>query len=525
MRKLVAVLALTLTGCAADTSDLGTQRNALSLAGSEFEIDNDANLVLDGTGTLDWALVEEYRQLDTESGQNDNSYAKGAKESSICPSVETGSIPNNKSDLLSFGAWVEVGSPGFLHLYWSRVQEPVGTTLMDFEINQSNEDCGNGVNPIRTVGDLLIEYSLDNGGSVATITVREWDGSDWGPATDLTALGLATGTINDSPITEEDSDGLGAMSARTFGEASINLSFLFDPSSCTSFGSVLLKSRSSSTFNSALKDFVAPRPVNLSNCGNVTIRKQTVPGGQPESFTFNHNLQTDPAGGTAFSLEDGQSKALSNVLFGTGYQVTEQAADGYELLGIDCSSSVGVVPTVDVGSASVSFDLGVVGQSVDCTFTNRRNLGSIKITKLREHAASGDGLHPHSGVHFAVTGGSLTESLDAVTGEDGTVCVGSLEFGDYVVTEIVPDGYKASDVSQNVSITEVSSCPGGPEITFTNYPLTNIMCVIDSQVDGGVSSSIVCDGLSPIMSNADGDATLNLQDVLPGVYNCTLTVD
>jgi hypothetical protein len=111
-----------------------------------------------------------------------------------------GSIPNNKSDLKTFGVYTEPGTPGFLHLFWTRVQEPSGTTLMDFELNQSSTDCGHGVNPVRTEGDLLIEYRIEQGGATATLKIREWSGSAWGPAQDLTAIGAATGTINSSAI-------------------------------------------------------------------------------------------------------------------------------------------------------------------------------------------------------------------------------------------------------------------------------------------------------------------------------------
>jgi hypothetical protein len=162
-----------------------------TLAGSNFEIDVNANLKVDDAApSIDWASVGEVRGIDTASGQNDNSYAGGSKEDDTCPGTTTGSIPNNKSDLLSFGAYVEpeAGGQGFLNLFWTRVQEPSGTTLMDFELNQSSTGCGNGVNAVRTVGDLLIEYRIEQGGAVANIKVREWNGSAWGPAVDLTTL-------------------------------------------------------------------------------------------------------------------------------------------------------------------------------------------------------------------------------------------------------------------------------------------------------------------------------------------------
>src|SRR5438874_159370 len=39
---------------------------------------------------------------DKPTGTTDDSYAQGAKEDDLCPTVETGSIPNNKADLTNF---------------------------------------------------------------------------------------------------------------------------------------------------------------------------------------------------------------------------------------------------------------------------------------------------------------------------------------------------------------------------------------------------------------------------------------
>src|SRR5918994_1832877 len=208
----LAVLSLVAVGLGTVPASAG--HSEASLPGSNFEIDVDANLKVDDSApSIDWASVTETRRTDAATGTNDDSYAGGAKEDDSCPGTTTGSIPNNKSDLLSFGAYVEpeAGGPGFLNLFWSRVNEPSGTTLMDFELNQSSTLCANGVNPVRTAGDLLIEYRIEQGGAIATLKVREWTGSAWGAAQDLSAVGAATGTINSTAIPLAESDGLGAL--------------------------------------------------------------------------------------------------------------------------------------------------------------------------------------------------------------------------------------------------------------------------------------------------------------------------
>ncbi|HEX6682946.1 MAG TPA: hypothetical protein VF062_09140, partial [Candidatus Limnocylindrales bacterium] len=250
----------------------------VSLVGSQFEIDVNANLKVDGdkpTLTLDWANVSEIRKDDMASGANDNSFGQGAKENTAVPTVVTGSIPPNKSDLKTFGVYQEGStSEGFLNLFWSRVQDPSGTTNMDFEFNQSQTLSANGVTPVRTAGDLLITYDLSRGGNHPELSLRTWTGSVWGQPQNLTGSGTATGSINTTTIPAGESDGLGAQDPRTFGEAQISLAEIFeDPDTCESFGSAYLKSRSSDSFNSELKDFIAPVSVNISNCGTIRIIK------------------------------------------------------------------------------------------------------------------------------------------------------------------------------------------------------------------------------------------------------------
>jgi len=153
----------------------------VSLTGSSFEIDTDANLkVDDASPSLDWANVTEIRKADEPTGATDDSFGQGTKEDTAVPIVVDGSIPPNKSDLLNFGVYLETTTSGrkFLNLFWHRVQEPSGTTNMDFEFNQLKTDTtpppGNGVTPLRTAGDLLIQYDLSQGGTNPVLFVSRW---------------------------------------------------------------------------------------------------------------------------------------------------------------------------------------------------------------------------------------------------------------------------------------------------------------------------------------------------------------
>jgi hypothetical protein len=79
-RAIVAVGALIATAGTAMVTTSGA--SAIQLTGSEFEIDDDANLILNANnpGTIDWATVNEVRQADKPTGAGDDSFGQGAKE-------------------------------------------------------------------------------------------------------------------------------------------------------------------------------------------------------------------------------------------------------------------------------------------------------------------------------------------------------------------------------------------------------------------------------------------------------------
>src|SRR5687767_8072643 len=90
---LGAVVAMTFAFVAIASHD------EVSLSGSNFEIDTDANLVTeDAAPSIDWDAVNEVRKQDTDSGAQDESFGQGTKEDTAVPSVVDGGIPPNKSD-------------------------------------------------------------------------------------------------------------------------------------------------------------------------------------------------------------------------------------------------------------------------------------------------------------------------------------------------------------------------------------------------------------------------------------------
>jgi hypothetical protein len=321
---IIFALMVSIAVALADGTAFGTTAscsNPATLAGSAFEVDpalppasnTGANLIVNTSGCQDWltgGTGTSFRsgalaKNDKPSGSQDNAFGQGTAENDANPTVVLGSIPPNKSDLKAFGVYTENGQVTAanptgknLALFWSRVQNPSGTTNMDFELNQkvcnpnaNPTNCANNGNlvppeagtPVRTSGDKLITYDLSKGGTVPTISIRTWNGSAWGAAQVISggANANALGSVNTSLIPANQTGGatgglttaLGSQDAFTFGEATISFAALFGSgATCGKFGSAYLKSRSSDSFSAEVKDFVAPEQVSISNCASMTTK-------------------------------------------------------------------------------------------------------------------------------------------------------------------------------------------------------------------------------------------------------------
>ncbi|GAA4423662.1 hypothetical protein GCM10023148_25570 [Actinokineospora soli] len=363
---------------------------AANLGGSPFDA-GDGNLVLNDEAQ-DWVNAPNRKVgLDKPTGQTDDSFGQGTKEDTAVPTVVDGSIPNNKSDLTRlYVANEKVSGKEFLYLAWERVQEPNGTTNMDFEFNQDSTASANGVTPIRTAGDVLIKYDLSQGGVNPVLGYHLWvttgtaqqvcEASNtvpcWGKVQSL--AGNFEGSINTPAVTDPiPPDAPRTLSPRTFGEAAINLSDsgILPPNVCKTFGSAYLKSRASDSFTAALKDFIAPVPVNISNCGSIVVRKVTVNGDSTFDYTTTGGLSP-----STFQLSNGGTRTYTDVASGS-YSVTESAPPaGWTLQGLQCTAS-GAGTSVTTTGATANITMAGDGL-VDCTYTNHTKLSPAITTLL-----------------------------------------------------------------------------------------------------------------------------------------------
>jgi uncharacterized surface anchored protein len=131
-------------------------------------------------------------------------------------------------------------------------------------------------------------------------------------------------------------------------------------------------------------------------------------------------------------------------------------------------------------------------------------------------------------VTFTVNG--VSKQTDAT----GVACFDGLLFGTYTVHETVPTGYHVDANDQQVTVDNTAACSdnpyGGEMVSFHNTPLTDITTSVNSQIDGGTSSTITCldsDGniVASGTTGPNGDGSATAPDLEPGTYTCTVVID
>jgi Prealbumin-like fold domain len=533
------------------------------LAGSTFA-GGDGNLLTSPTtfGTTDWQNVAGLNTgVDLPSGGTDNAFGGGTKEDDPNVNVVTGSIPPQKSDLTRFYEASEfANNSNFLYLAWERTNS-LGSANMDFEINQKTQPdltTTGAKTLIRTAGDLLVTFDFTNGGGRPTLALLTWVTSGatsqcfssnslpcWGNRVVLNGTNSIGAVNNLDAVTDPFLPGTNNIGVNRFGEAAINLTAagVFPPGTCEAFGSVFLKSRSSASFPAEVKDFVAPVPVNISNCGTINIIKHTNPRGIDQNFSYTSTIP-DPAQGSttptctldstpsSFTLNDdagvdpdpiagsANTEHCVNVPAGS-YTVTEGTLSAnFVLESLTCTPG-GSQDGTDPAKANITV---VPGGTVTCTYTNKQQLGAIKVTKTRKHAVDGPGDHPHAGVSFTVNG--VTKQTDA----NGVACFDGLAFATYTVHETVPAGYHVVANDKSVTVDNNATCSANPyvgeTVSFHNTPLTDLRVAVNSQVDGGTASTVTCTPAGPSGStNTNGDFDGTTTDLEPGTYTCVVVVD
>ena len=100
----------------------------------------------------------------------------------------------------------------------------------------------------------------------------------------------------------------------------------------------------------------------------------------------------------------------------------------------------------------------------------------------------------------------------------------------------MPTGYVADGaLAKPVTVDDNATCEddpfGGETVSSASTPLTDLSVLVDSQVAGGTHSSIVCvDATATTIGSAGtamdtDDVSVDVDDLLPGTYTCTVVID
>ena len=370
---------------------------------------------------------------------------------------------------------------------------------------------------------MLISLEFSNGGADPIVTVYKVQTVTDFPTGQVVTFSadLATASAVHSATNFVDlpDQGLGyAVPALQFAETSIDLGALGINTGCPGLSAGHIRTRAGGDIDSSqLKDALAPFPIDLNNCGKVTIIKDAIPDhAQNFAFTTTGTSLSD------FTLDDdddalfSNTKVFSQVVNGVK-TVTETAVPGWKLTNIVCSEGA-----VDVVLGKATLDVGP-NEEITCTFTNKK-LGKIIVEKqtLPNGSTQSFTFDTDYGDNFNLT-------------DDGTNDSGPLQPGNYSVAEInIPAGWDLASAtcsdgsdpdSIDLAFNETVTC------TFNNRQRGTITIVKDAIPDDPQDFAFTTTGagLSPFSLDDDGNTGNDLSDtkvfsnVVPGAYSVTET--
>jgi len=536
-----------------------------------------------GTGTCSTALAPGNAVAihpDANNGANGEvTWKSGQKLDASCPALtNNGSVPN-KDDFTGIASYNELDSakPPNTFLYGAEIRATAnGNSSGNVELNQS---AGTAACPInRTAGDRLLAFDFTSGGTVLDFHALTWitpgnptaGGNNgiceisnhtppcWGANVITSGSGITVGGCN---TTGNDVEGCSnqsaiaagdngidktALVAQQFAEFGVNLTKTLGLTGCNAFPQEVWESRSSgSSFTSNPEDIELEHHT-IANCGEVKIIKHTDPRGANQNFSYTSDLSgsqlscTQPTA-TSFTLNDngnttgdsaGNTQDCTFVPIGTYHVVEGADPTGFAFESLSCTatgSSSGTQDATNPKQADITLASG--NDIVTCTYVNKQQLGAIKITKTSTKTNA-----PLAGATFSITGPNSFSS-SVTTGSNGTVCVDSLPFGTYTVTETAaPNGYAIDTTAgQSIPVNANAKCSdspfGGSTVSFADTPLSDFQVNFRDGGSGATSATISCDnttGTSSTTPATGWDTSLTVTNVkVSGLttVHCTITID
>jgi uncharacterized repeat protein (TIGR01451 family) len=253
---------------------------------------------------VDWQGMEGVGRVrhSPDPNDEDSAFKGGSKEDEPGEwdlTTEAGGVNPAKDNIRD--AWSVVDQPGgntFLYLGFAR-EASQGTTFLAFELNRDARlwDNGRASIPCRSTGDVLVSYEPQ--GNSVSVVLQRWVTDITDNATGCARTGRLENFANLSPNAAQAAVNAGEITnylpgayrgtipTERFGEASLNLAALLEAAfgtDCLAFSSIWMHSRSSTSEQSNMQDYVAPRQLNVRTCAASGVK----------FFDSNANGQRDP---------------------------------------------------------------------------------------------------------------------------------------------------------------------------------------------------------------------------------------
>ncbi len=475
-RRLAGMVAALAAVAAAGVGLVGSSHRASAALGlTQFEIDG--NLAVNGG--QDWAtpagdapnLRDRTEKFDgcanppLAVGDDIDRVVPGSRIADLgfnAVPVNDGS-PNKKSDLCSvYQAWelVEVDDPvdggQYEFVFYGGWTRPAVNGEIDVLFPLLGSD------PNSNDDDLVVSYDFDDSSNDTVVEILAWDPAEesW-----LPTAALASDEFEAVTTHGDESNGVFDL---TFGEFAINLTrrgILPQDGPCVTFTAGDPISRTGNSPAASLEDIVDVAPIELTNCGGLTITKQTTPAAPASSPSFSASTQQvdgEPlrTGGVALLedvlvVPDAPSVTHLDLLISPDYVVTETGLPtGWIQSSLVCESfdpiagvavSRTLFPTVDPPLDRFPI---APGETASCVIENT-GPPTVTVQKVTVGGAGGP-------FGFEVTDADGPETLSATTTaaetpttvEEGTI---EVEAGPVGVAETsVPGGFFEGSLSCTV---------------------------------------------------------------------------
>jgi hypothetical protein len=248
----------------------------------------------DAPPLLDWQALQAagFVQHSPDPNSEDNAITgKELEPGEWEVTVEDGGVTPPKANIRD--VWSALRQPGentFLYLGFTREQRG-GTTFLAFELNTDARLWDNDGKPdtpripCRRTGDVLVAFEPHGNDPAVDVVIQRWATRVADPGTGCARIGELSGYTSFTP----NVDAQGATNATTipsqlpgdafppgdnvpegqFGETALNLAKLLEEGfgdQCLAFRSFWMHSRSSTSGNSEMQDYVAPQPLHVSTC-------------------------------------------------------------------------------------------------------------------------------------------------------------------------------------------------------------------------------------------------------------------